>query len=228
MHAHPASPASRSSPLPPCVVVCRLSHRDGRVQIVNVEYNQLDPLLRAEVNPEGDVPDASGFSPYPGQPLLHLHVRRCLGAGRFSRWPAPWHICAWARSAVRRSCLRHWLMADGASRRVSCCGRQHQPADLPPRPVREQPGEVSRRHGRVRQPQVRRRRQDRLQEAHAPRVHDAGLPQGQLPARLPDIFKTVPCARPNRSRSQLLHAASALRTPYRLGVPVPFPVSNFP
>lgn len=37
----------------------------GRVLTVNVEYNQLDPLLRATVNPEGDVPDASGFSPYP-------------------------------------------------------------------------------------------------------------------------------------------------------------------
>ena len=33
---------------------------------INVEYNQLDPLLRATVNPEGDVADASGHSPYPG------------------------------------------------------------------------------------------------------------------------------------------------------------------
>ena len=33
---------------------------------MNVEYNQLDPLLRATVSPEGDVNDESGFSPYPG------------------------------------------------------------------------------------------------------------------------------------------------------------------
>jgi len=33
---------------------------------LNVEYNQLDPLLRATVSPEGDVPDARGFSLFPG------------------------------------------------------------------------------------------------------------------------------------------------------------------
>ncbi len=33
---------------------------------LNVEYNQLDPLLRATVSPEGDVPDARGFSMFPG------------------------------------------------------------------------------------------------------------------------------------------------------------------
>ena len=34
---------------------------------INVEYNQLDPLLRATVSPAGDVADpATGFSPYPG------------------------------------------------------------------------------------------------------------------------------------------------------------------
>jgi len=33
---------------------------------VNVEYNQLDPLLRATVSKDGDVPDSTGFSPYPG------------------------------------------------------------------------------------------------------------------------------------------------------------------
>lgn len=52
--------------LPASCHAARLKHEDGRVQIVNVEYNQLDPLLRAAVNPDGDVPDASGFSPYPG------------------------------------------------------------------------------------------------------------------------------------------------------------------
>lgn len=33
---------------------------------LNVEYNQLDPLLRATVSPEGDVPDGNGFSIFPG------------------------------------------------------------------------------------------------------------------------------------------------------------------
>ena len=33
---------------------------------LNVEYNQLDPLLRATVSPEGDVPDARGYSLFPG------------------------------------------------------------------------------------------------------------------------------------------------------------------
>ena len=33
---------------------------------INVEYNLLDPLLRATVSPEGDVPDEKGFSKFPG------------------------------------------------------------------------------------------------------------------------------------------------------------------
>eukprot|EP01023_Acetabularia_acetabulum_P012706 TRINITY_DN15979_c1_g2_i1.p1 TRINITY_DN15979_c1_g2~~TRINITY_DN15979_c1_g2_i1.p1 ORF type:complete len:615 (+),score=114.71 TRINITY_DN15979_c1_g2_i1:146-1990(+) len=39
---------------------------DGSSVTINVEYNQLDPLLRDTVNPEGDVNDESGFSPFPG------------------------------------------------------------------------------------------------------------------------------------------------------------------
>lgn len=34
--------------------------------VLNVEYNQLDPLLRATGHADGDVNDASGYSPYPG------------------------------------------------------------------------------------------------------------------------------------------------------------------
>lgn len=34
--------------------------------MINVEYNQLDPLLRATINPEGDVNCETGFSPFPG------------------------------------------------------------------------------------------------------------------------------------------------------------------
>ncbi|GMH33977.1 hypothetical protein BSKO_01811 [Bryopsis sp. KO-2023] len=39
---------------------------DGAEMTVNVEYNQLDPLLRSTINPEGDVNDETGFSPFPG------------------------------------------------------------------------------------------------------------------------------------------------------------------
>jgi hypothetical protein len=39
----------------------------GRTMVINVEYNQLDPLLRATGHPDGDVNDPeTGFSPYPG------------------------------------------------------------------------------------------------------------------------------------------------------------------
>ena len=39
---------------------------DGKEFTLNVEYNQLDPLLRATINPEGDVADETGYSPFPG------------------------------------------------------------------------------------------------------------------------------------------------------------------
>ena len=38
----------------------------GHSMTINVEYNQLDPLLRATNSPEGDVNDATGRSPFPG------------------------------------------------------------------------------------------------------------------------------------------------------------------
>eukprot|EP00271_Cylindrocystis_brebissonii_P023199 TRINITY_DN947_c0_g2_i1.p1 TRINITY_DN947_c0_g2~~TRINITY_DN947_c0_g2_i1.p1 ORF type:complete len:631 (-),score=144.25 TRINITY_DN947_c0_g2_i1:449-2341(-) len=47
--------------------ITRLTHSDGRTMVINVEYNQLDPLLRATKGyEEGDVNDASGYSPFPG------------------------------------------------------------------------------------------------------------------------------------------------------------------
>ncbi|GAB5029796.1 udp-sugar pyrophospharylase-like [Nannochloropsis oceanica] len=50
--------------------ITRLTHtteKETKIMIVNVEYNQLDPLLRASGSPEGDVADPStGYSPYPG------------------------------------------------------------------------------------------------------------------------------------------------------------------
>lgn len=34
--------------------------------VINVEYNQLDPLLRATGHEDGDVNDETGYSPFPG------------------------------------------------------------------------------------------------------------------------------------------------------------------
>lgn len=47
--------------------ITRLKGQDGTTMTINVEYNQLDPLLRATTHPEGDVNDVkTGFSPFPG------------------------------------------------------------------------------------------------------------------------------------------------------------------
>jgi UDP-sugar pyrophosphorylase len=47
--------------------IARLSRADGSGMTVNVEYNQLDPLLRASGFPEGDTNDPqTGFSAFPG------------------------------------------------------------------------------------------------------------------------------------------------------------------
>lgn len=39
---------------------------NGTERTLNVEYNQLDPLLRATISPEGDVANEQGFSMFPG------------------------------------------------------------------------------------------------------------------------------------------------------------------
>lgn len=44
-----------------------LRHQDGRCMTINVEYNQLDPLLRATGDGQGDVNNEEGWSPYPGE-----------------------------------------------------------------------------------------------------------------------------------------------------------------
>ncbi len=47
--------------------ITRLTRADGSAMTVNVEYNQLDPLLRASGFPDGDANDAqTGYSPFPG------------------------------------------------------------------------------------------------------------------------------------------------------------------
>ncbi len=39
---------------------------NGKEMTINVEYNQLDPLLRATISPEGDIANEQGFSMFPG------------------------------------------------------------------------------------------------------------------------------------------------------------------
>jgi len=47
--------------------ITKLTNRNGDSIIINVEYNQLDPLLRATTYPDGDTNDQStGCSPFPG------------------------------------------------------------------------------------------------------------------------------------------------------------------
>ncbi|CAJ1330421.1 unnamed protein product, partial [Effrenium voratum] len=45
--------------------IARLTHSDGKCIVANVEYNQLEPLLKA-TGGDGDVNGPDGFSPYPG------------------------------------------------------------------------------------------------------------------------------------------------------------------
>uniref|UniRef100_A0A7N0ZZ65 UTP-monosaccharide-1-phosphate uridylyltransferase n=2 Tax=Kalanchoe fedtschenkoi TaxID=63787 RepID=A0A7N0ZZ65_KALFE len=46
--------------------ITKLTHADGRTMVINVEYNQLDPLLRASGYSDGDVNCETGYSPFPG------------------------------------------------------------------------------------------------------------------------------------------------------------------
>ncbi|KAM0943252.1 putative nucleotidyltransferase [Dioscorea sansibarensis] len=46
--------------------ITKLTHADGRTMVINVEYNQLDPLLRANGHADGDVNCETGYSPFPG------------------------------------------------------------------------------------------------------------------------------------------------------------------
>jgi UDP-sugar pyrophosphorylase len=46
--------------------IARLVKNDAPDLTINVEYNVLDPLLRATVSPEGDIPNENGFSKFPG------------------------------------------------------------------------------------------------------------------------------------------------------------------
>jgi hypothetical protein len=51
----------------PCNTDPYLNSIAGRKIVINVEYNQLDPMLRSSGYADGDVNDPkTGFSPYPG------------------------------------------------------------------------------------------------------------------------------------------------------------------
>lgn len=49
--------------------------------VINVEYNQLDPLLRATGHADGDVNDETGYSPYPGNinQVTFLSLQKVFG-----------------------------------------------------------------------------------------------------------------------------------------------------
>ena len=47
-------------------VICKLNRKDGTSITNNVEYNQLDALLKEKYNKEGDVANKDGYSDFPG------------------------------------------------------------------------------------------------------------------------------------------------------------------
>ena len=56
--------------------IAKLTNKDQKTMVINVEYNQLDPLLRATVDPKGDVAGPDGVtSPYPGN--INQFVLKC-------------------------------------------------------------------------------------------------------------------------------------------------------
>ena len=50
--------------------IASLQRPDGGRLTINVEYNLLDPLLRANGWADGDVNDDTGYSPFPGKHLV--------------------------------------------------------------------------------------------------------------------------------------------------------------
>ncbi len=81
--------------------IAALRRPDGTSLTINVEYNLLDPLLRANGYPDGDVNDATGWSPFPGMHAQHTAscALRLLSSGpRLTP-----HACP--RLAARRSAV---------------------------------------------------------------------------------------------------------------------------
>jgi len=57
--------------------IAALKKPDGNTLTINVEYNLLDPLLRASGWADGDVNDDTGYSPYPGAATSIQHSSCC-------------------------------------------------------------------------------------------------------------------------------------------------------
>lgn len=66
----------------------------GRSMVINVEYNQLDPLLRASGYPDGDVNSETGYSPFPG------NINQVIIFSYLSQFyhPAPSRHCYYVKS----------------------------------------------------------------------------------------------------------------------------------
>ena len=61
--------------------IAALKKPDGKTLTINVEYNLLDPLLRASGWADGDINDDSGYSPYPGAAAKGVpHMQTCQTA----------------------------------------------------------------------------------------------------------------------------------------------------
>lgn len=58
--------------------IAALRRPDGTSLTINVEYNLLDPLLRANGYPDGDVNDETGWSPFPGAQHLGHSPAQCV------------------------------------------------------------------------------------------------------------------------------------------------------
>ena len=91
----------------------------GHSMTVNVEYNQLDPLLRATSHPDGDVNDDTGFSPFPGAHTADAHtgvslLGRVLPTSICKFAPCPLtaeKICSRAAEIVVQTQLEHPMTA---------------------------------------------------------------------------------------------------------------------
>ena len=44
--------------------LCKLHHINGDEMVCNVEYNQLEDVIRSTIDERGDFADESGYSPY--------------------------------------------------------------------------------------------------------------------------------------------------------------------
>ena len=73
--------------------IAALKKPDGSTLTINVEYNLLDPLLRASGWADGDVNDDTGYSPYPGAATLTCW--KLFPWARIPKWCA---VCMDARS----------------------------------------------------------------------------------------------------------------------------------